>query len=57
MTSHIIRDKATGEAVAEIFNEDLLKHLNTEKYEAVPVLEHLQSLNKKRETDDHHAAI
>jgi len=44
--SFIIRNKATKDVLFETFNKALVAKLNTEKYEAVPVLEYLQSLNK-----------
>jgi hypothetical protein len=33
----------------EIFSKELLARLNTEKYEAVPILEHLQGLNHEKD--------
>lgn len=44
--SWIIRNKATGAVVMETFNADIIKKINAEKYEAVPVLEYLASMNK-----------
>ena len=43
--SWVILDKKTKKAVAEVFDDRSLKNLNKEKYEAVTILEHLQSLN------------
>lgn len=44
--SWVIVELATGKPVFETFNETLAtKHLNTEKFKAVPILEWLQSLN------------
>lgn len=45
--SWIIREKATGKVIFETFNRHLGDTLNTEKYEFVPILEHLQSINGK----------
>jgi len=45
--SWVIRNKETKEALFETFNEKLVSKLNTEKYEAVPILEYLVGLNKK----------
>ena len=47
MTSWILRNKATKEVIAETFDPKKVKYLNTDKYEAVPILEYLQSLNRK----------
>lgn len=44
--SWIIREKASKAVIAETFNPALVEALNTEKYEAVPILEYLQSLNE-----------
>jgi hypothetical protein len=43
--SWVIRDKATGEAVLETFDRRKVEALNTAKYEAVPVQQHLAQLN------------
>lgn len=45
--SWVIRNKETKEALFETFNGKLVSKLNTEKYEAVPILEYLVELNKK----------
>jgi hypothetical protein len=34
-----------GKPLFETFNEKLVKALNTKRYEAVPILQHLVSLN------------
>ena len=44
--SWVITDKATNKAVMETFNADIIPCLNTDKYNAVPIMEYLQSLNK-----------
>lgn len=45
--SWIIRNKNTREVVAETFDRRAVDALNIEKYEAVPILEYLVSLNRK----------
>ncbi len=45
--SWIIRDKFTKEVICETFNPAVVAALNTVKYEAVPVLEYLISINGK----------
>ena len=45
--SWIIVNKATRQAVFETFNENTAKAVNGKLYEAVPILQYLQSLNKK----------
>lgn len=47
--SWVIRDKSTGEAIMETFDKAKVDSLNAEKYEAVPIIEHLESLNRERE--------
>ena len=44
--SWVIVDITTKQAIFETFNESILSKLNTEKYQAVPILAYLQSLNK-----------
>lgn len=44
--SWVIRNIETQEVVMETFNEKLVAKLNVAKYEAVPILEYLQSLNR-----------
>jgi N12 class adenine-specific DNA methylase len=50
-SSWVIKNKATGEVVMETFDQKKVDALNTEKYEAIPSLEHLQSLNSKKEAN------
>lgn len=45
--SWVIREKATGAVVMETFDRKKVDALNTAKYEAVPIAEHLASLNVK----------
>ncbi|AGR48009.1 hypothetical protein PHIM7_289 [Sinorhizobium phage phiM7] len=47
MASWVLRNKETKEVICETFDHYKVKRLNTEKYEAVPILEYLQSLNRK----------
>lgn len=51
MTSHVIVSRATGKPVLETWNRRLLQHVNTEKYEVVPVLEWLVRVNGKENRD------
>ena len=44
--SYVIVDRATGKAVMETFDHDLIPRLNTQKYEAVPIQIWLGSLNR-----------
>ncbi|HCI1801894.1 TPA: PLxRFG domain-containing protein [Pseudomonas aeruginosa] len=46
--SWVIRNKKTGEVIAETFDRKKVDALNTEKYEAVPIQQHLASLNKPK---------
>lgn len=45
--SWVIREKTTGRVICETFNPRLVAALNTDKYEAVPILDYLVSLNRK----------
>lgn len=53
--SWVIREKETGNVVMETFDKKKVDALNTDKYEAVPVQQHLGELNKalKAENDPH----
>lgn len=55
--SWVIRNKETGESLFETFDRKKVDALNTEKYEAVPILEYLQSLNKPRAESPNDAQI
>lgn len=44
--SWVIRNKATREVVMETFDVRRVNALNTEKYEAVPIYEYLQEVNR-----------
>ena len=43
--SWVIREKATGRALFETFSRKLAGAVNTQKYEAVPILQYLGSIN------------
>ncbi len=44
--SWVIRELGTGRVLFETFQPSLLAKLNTARYEAVPILEYLGSLNR-----------
>lgn len=46
-SSYVVRQKDNGKTIMETSNLDVIARLNTNKYEAVPVLEHLANLNGK----------
>jgi hypothetical protein len=46
--SWVIREKGTGKVMFETFDKKKVDALNTAKYEAVPIMEYLASLNKPR---------
>jgi hypothetical protein len=45
--SWVLRNKETKEVICETFDKSKVDALNTEKYEAIPILEYLVSLNNK----------
>ena len=45
--SWVIRNKETGEVLFETFDKGKVEKLNTKKYVAIPILDHLVSFNKK----------
>lgn len=45
--SWVIVRIATGEVLFETFSPAIVAKINTAAYRAVPILEHLQSLNRK----------
>lgn len=45
--SWVIRNKDTGDVVMETFDKSKVDAINSDKYEAVPSLQHLQELNAK----------
>lgn len=44
--SWVIREKGTGKVLFETFDKRKVDALNAARYEAVPILEHLASLNR-----------
>jgi hypothetical protein len=50
-SSWVIRDKNTGDLMMETFDQKKVENLNTDKYEAVPILEYLQELNAKSKAE------
>ena len=48
----VLRNKETGEAVMETHDPAKVRALNTDKYEAVPVGQHLAELNEKGKSND-----
>lgn len=49
--SWVIREKATGKVLLETFEKRTVDTLNTAKYEAIPILDYLVSLNHELKTD------
>ena len=45
--SWVIRERHTGRVIMETFSRKIISALNTSRYEAVPILEYLQSLNRR----------
>lgn len=50
--SWVIKEKETGRVVCETFDQRVIEALNTKKYEAVPVLKHLESFNAVQSRND-----
>ena len=46
-SSWVIVNRLTGQAVLETFSEELTMNVNLDRYQVVPILEWLQSLNRK----------
>lgn len=44
--SWVIREKATGTVIMETYDKNKVDALNTSKYEAVPINEHLAGINQ-----------
>jgi hypothetical protein len=53
ISSWVIVENNTGNAIFETFNEALIKKLNLSKYKAMPILEYLQGLNNRIKADKH----
>jgi hypothetical protein len=49
--SWVIREKATGRAVLEVFDRATVDRVNIEKYEAVPIAQHLRELNRRLQAE------
>lgn len=49
--SWVIREKGTGKVIMETFDPSVVAKINTERYEAVPILPYLQELNRKIKDD------
>jgi hypothetical protein len=47
VSSWIIRNKHTGEVIMETWDSKKFRRMNTEKYEIVPVQDHLAGLSRK----------
>lgn len=45
--SWVIRNKETGEVIFETFSKKITECIDTRKYEVVPILVHLRSLDRK----------
>lgn len=50
--SWILRNKFTKEVVMETYDIKKVNALNTEKYEAVPIIQYLYELNDKIKNND-----
>lgn len=48
--SWVIREKATGNVVMETFDQKKVEALNTDKYEAVPIAQHLAGITTQNKT-------
>ncbi len=57
VASWVIREKETGNVVMETYDKAKVDALNTKKYEAVPIEQHLNELNQKIKADGVKAAI
>lgn len=44
--SFVIRNKFTKEVICETFNKEFVSRINTDKYEAVPILAYLCEINE-----------
>jgi hypothetical protein len=45
--SWVIREKSSGRVICETYSAAAVAAINTARYEAVPILQHLQELNAK----------
>jgi hypothetical protein len=46
--SWVIREKATGRVLFETFSRKIVAAINTARYEAVPILQYLVSINGRQ---------
>jgi len=46
-TSWVVREKTTGRVVFETFNPTIVARLNTDRYEAVPIMDYLTEFNRR----------
>jgi hypothetical protein len=53
ISSWVIVNKETYQAVFETFKEKTANSINQSKYKAVPILEYLQTINAKIAKDPH----
>lgn len=44
--SWVIRERETGRVICETYNPKAVAALNTARYEAIPILDYLMSLNR-----------
>ncbi|MBK1871587.1 hypothetical protein [Taklimakanibacter albus] len=49
--SYVIVRKSDGKAMCETFSATLAAHINKDRYRVVPILEYLQSINRKIKRD------
>jgi hypothetical protein len=45
--SYVIVDRVTGKAVAEFYDAAIVAKVNRARYDVMPILEYLYSLNRK----------
>lgn len=55
--SWVVRERATGRVVMETFDRRAVEALNTERYEAVPIGQHLAEVNRTVRAADRNAAL
>lgn len=47
-TSWVVKEISTGRVIMETFDKRKVEALNTAKYQAVPIMQYLQSLNRSK---------
>lgn len=50
--SWVIRLKSNKKVIMETYSKFNIDHLNTEIYEAIPILDHLVEINRKIKSND-----